>query len=210
MNYFKIRNEIKTEEFSYLSLVSCLKDYKEPRFKINQLIKKGFIIRVKKGLYVFGKDYRKKAYSKELLANLIYGPSYVSLDYALAYYGAIPEKVETITSVSNKKNKYFETPIGSFIYRVISNSNYYKGVSIRKIDDSRTFLIASPEKAIVDKIYLDSKIYNFTGLKDYILDDLRISSFFLKKLNIKKVLNILKTYPKRFELFYELLKEIKK
>jgi len=71
-----------------------------PRDKISDLLKKGTIIRVKKGLYVFGEDNRKKPYSKEILANLIYGPSYISLDYALQYHGLIPERVEAVTSVT--------------------------------------------------------------------------------------------------------------
>ena len=67
-----ILNQIPREEFDYQTLVDVLKGYSRPRNKIADLIHKGVIVRVKKGLYVFGNDYRRRPYSKELLANLIY------------------------------------------------------------------------------------------------------------------------------------------
>ena len=78
-----IQNQIQREEFDYQTLLDVLKDYRHPRDKISDYLRKGVIIRIKKGLYIFGEDYRKKPYSRELLANLIYGPSYITLDYAL-------------------------------------------------------------------------------------------------------------------------------
>jgi len=90
----QIRRQIPTEEFDYQALSDCLKDYARPRDRISDLIKSGVIVRVKKGLYIFGSDYSRGPYSRELLANLMYGPSYVSLDYALGYYALIPERVE--------------------------------------------------------------------------------------------------------------------
>ena len=74
---------------------------------------------MKKGLYIFGEEYRRKPYSREILANLIYGPSYISLDYALQHYGLIPERVEAITSVARGRSRKFSTPIGLFTYRMI-------------------------------------------------------------------------------------------
>ena len=89
-----VRNRIPAEIFDYQTLTDALKGLSSPRDKITDMLRQGIIIRVKKGLYVFGDKDRKYPYSKELPANLIYGPSYVSLDYALAYYGLIPERVE--------------------------------------------------------------------------------------------------------------------
>ena len=65
------------EEFDYNFAMSALSEYKNPRIEINDLLKKGEIIRVKKGLYVFGPDLAREPYSRETLANLIYGPSYI-------------------------------------------------------------------------------------------------------------------------------------
>ena len=67
-----LRKTIVTEEFDYNFIVKALHEYKNPRVKINDLLKKGTIIRVKKGLYVFGPELAREPYSKETLANLIF------------------------------------------------------------------------------------------------------------------------------------------
>ena len=115
-----IQNQIPREEFDYQTLLDVLKDYERPRDKISDYLRKGVIIRIKKGLYIFGEGYRKEVFSRELLANLIFGPSYISLDSALQYYGFIPERVEAMTSVTTGRSKRFETPVGLFTYREIS------------------------------------------------------------------------------------------
>jgi len=71
-------------EFDYNLLLHALRDYKKPRDKIRGLIKNEDIIRVKKGLYVLGRAYHKP-YNKFVLANLIYGPSYITAQTALAF-----------------------------------------------------------------------------------------------------------------------------
>jgi predicted transcriptional regulator of viral defense system len=114
-----LRNQIQREEFDHQILTDALRSYARPRDKISDLLRKGIIVRVKKGLYIFGKDYRRQYASRELLANLIYGPSYVSLDFALQHYGMIPERVEAVTSVTTGRSRRFSTPIGLFTYRQI-------------------------------------------------------------------------------------------
>jgi predicted transcriptional regulator of viral defense system len=92
-----IRKHIPNEEFDYQTLLHGLGQYSRPRDKISDLLRKGVIIRVKKGIYIFGEDYRRRPFSREILANLIYGPSYISLEYALHYFGLIPERVEAVS-----------------------------------------------------------------------------------------------------------------
>ena len=87
----ELRKRISGEEFDYQALLDGLREYDRPRDKITNLLRQGGIIRVKKGIYVFGERYRRRPFSRELLANMIYGPSYVSLETALHYYGLIPE-----------------------------------------------------------------------------------------------------------------------
>ena len=147
-----IRNHIQAEIFDYQTLSDALKGLAYPRNRINDLLRQGIIIRVKKGLYVFGDRYRRHPYSKELLANLVYGPSYVSLDYALAYHGLIPERVEALTSVTPNRSRRFSTPVGLFIYRQIPAQAYEVGMVRVEGEHGQAFLIASPEKALVDKI----------------------------------------------------------
>src|SRR5207302_3122946 len=100
MHIQEIRNLAPFEEIDYLFLSGTLKGYAQPRNKIKAFIAHKDLIRVKKGLYVFGPKVARIPYCKELLANLIYGPSAISLEYALSFYGFIPEKVEELTSIT--------------------------------------------------------------------------------------------------------------
>ena len=102
-------------EFDYNFLLGILSDYKYPRDMIGKLLSTKHIIRIKKGIYVLGERYRKP-YSRFVLANMIYGPSYVSGYSALSFYGLIPERVDLVTSTTCVKAKDFNTPIGRYTY----------------------------------------------------------------------------------------------
>ena len=162
--------------FNYSTLLSCLDGYRRPNDKIVELVKKGEIIRLKKGLYVSGDFYRDNMILKELLANNIYGPSYISLDYALFYYGLIPEKVNEVTSVTIKPAKVFDTPFGYFSYVKSSDVLYKIGIESCLYNNDISFLIASPLKALCDKIIF-TKNLTITSKYDmiyYLEEDLRI------------------------------------
>jgi hypothetical protein len=179
-----MRKMIPHEEFDYQTLLVALNGYAHPRDKISDLLKKGIIIRVKKGLYVFGDVYRQKPYSAEVLANLIYGPSYISLDYALQYYGLIPERVEGVTSVTTGRSRKFATPVGLFVYRMVPLDAFRVGMDRMEVDDERAFLIATPEKALCDKIYdHGSGIKTQNELSEYLEKSLRIDPATLGELN---------------------------
>lgn len=171
----RIRNNILHEEFDYQTLLGFLKDYTRPRDKITDMLRKGSIVRVKKGLYVFGEEYRRSPYSLELLANLIFGPSYISLEYALGHYGMIPERVEAVTSVTTGRSKEFHTPVGVFLYRMIPLPAYRSGMDLVEMEDGRSFLIAVPEKALADKIRCDrAALTSQKDIHSYLLDNLRL------------------------------------
>ena len=69
--FIEVRTRIQAEIFDYQTLTDALKDLSSPRDKITRLLRQGIIIRIKKGLYVFGDKYSRDPYSKELLANLV-------------------------------------------------------------------------------------------------------------------------------------------
>jgi len=173
-----VRDSITAEIFDYQVLIDALKDLAYPRNRINDLLRQGIIIRIKKGLYVFGDKYRRQPYSKELLANLVYGPSYVSLDYALAYYGIIPEKVESLTSVTPNRPRRFSTPVGLLIYRRIPARAYETGMVRVEEERGQAFLIASPEKALADKIVSvrGASIASIGEMGRFLEEDLRIDA----------------------------------
>jgi hypothetical protein len=152
-----------------------LSSYAKPRDRIKRLLDAGDIVRVKKGLYVFGDAYRRALVSRELLANLIYGPSYISLDYALAWHGLIPERVTTVTSVTTGRSRTFTTPFGLFAYRSLPEPRYATGALLRQ-GEQESFLLASPEKALADKVWDDKRFSGATiaAYEDYLARDLRV------------------------------------
>jgi predicted transcriptional regulator of viral defense system len=194
-----IQNQIQREEFDYQTLLDVLKDYRRPRDKISDLLRKGVIVRIKKGLYIFGEGYRKKAYSRELLANLIYGPSYISLDYALQYHGLIPERVEALTSVTTGRSRRFETPAGLFTYRKIPVQAFRFGMTRVEIDEEAAFLIASAEKALADKIQAirGTGIKTLRQMHKYLAEDLRIDESSLRQLSPLHFEEIARRYRSR-------------
>lgn len=194
-----IRNRIQTEIFDYQTLTDALKELSSPRDRITDLLKTGTIIRVKKGLYVFGDRSRRHPYSKELLANLIYGPSYVSLDYALAHYGLIPEGVEALTSVTPNRSRRFSTPVGLFIYRQIPAQAYQSGMVRVEGDHDQAFLIASPEKALADKIISvrGAPIASSAEMRRFLEEDLRIDAGVIRSLSAERIDEFARRYRSR-------------
>ncbi len=195
LNTFDLRNAIGREEFDYPQLVSALSAYEAVQQKIHELLKAGIIIRVKKGLYAFGPKIRQKPISKESLANLIYGPSCISMEYALSYHGLIPERVEIVTSVTPKKNKEFNTPIGLFTYRHLPLSKYPHGIEQQWLDPEHPILIASPEKALCDYIVLnDVSLHSSASVKTFLEFDLRIEPESWHRFELRKLLQLNKYY----------------
>lgn len=184
-----LRKKIAGEEFDYQSLLDGLREYNRPRDKITALLQRRAIFRVKKGIYVFGEKYSRRPFSREILANMIYGPSYVSLDYALHYHGLIPERVEAVTSVTCGRGRRFFTPVGLFIYRVVPMRAYQIGIDQIEIEGGRSFLIATPEKALTDKIHDDrgTGIRTQAEMRGYLLNNLRIDPERLGKLDTETI-----------------------
>jgi len=204
-----LRTSSLTEEFDYNFIKHILYEYKHPRVKINDLLKKKEIIRIKKGLYIFGPELAQEPCSKETLANLIYGPSYISLEYALSFYGLIPERVETVTSVTNKRNKFFNTPAGNFSYRYINPIIYPAGITLYKQDKYHSILIATKEKALSDILYFSDNMTDEKQLEEYLYKNLRLEKETLKGFNMKKLQKLARLYGHNVNLLYKLLEGMK-
>jgi len=203
-----VLKDIQFNEFDAPALKEALKNYKHPKDKITLLLKKGRIISVKKGLYVHGHPYRKGPYSKEILANLIYGPSYISLEYALSYYNMIPERTEVVTSVTPKRKKDFTTPLGHFIYYAMDITYYRIGFTWKKVPDGRGFFIATPEKALIDKLYLSESLPSVKAMLVHLTENLRIDESALRKLDLDFVHRMVSVYKKKSML--NLVKALKR
>jgi predicted transcriptional regulator of viral defense system len=171
-------------EVDYQALMAQMPNQSHPRRKLKELQNKGYLIRLKKGFYVFTKEFIGQNYSPEIVANLLHGPSYLSLEYALSYYKLIPERVEVFTCVTSQKNKTFKTPVGLFTYRHLAASLYPYAVTLKSTNTGRFFLIASAEKALIDVFTLKFKKSENPTRSDVILaleEDLRIDLNELKK-----------------------------
>ncbi|MDL2231145.1 hypothetical protein LJB85_00200 [Porphyromonadaceae bacterium OttesenSCG-928-L07] len=193
----------------YAILRSLYLDYESPRNKIANLEHDGRIIRLKRGLYVVSPDISKQLLSIELIANHIYGPSYVSMESALRYYGLIPEQVYTVRSMTINRSKKFENPIGNFEY-ITTNENYYSvGIKQQIIENRYSFLIARPEKALCDMIITTPllKIQSVKALREYLEDDLRFDMSQLDHMNSSIVQECIETGKKSeiLKLFLKLL-----
>lgn len=174
-------------ELDHLAVMELLRDYRYPRDRLTVLLREGVLVRVKKGIYVPGEAWRQGPFSPEILANMIYGPSYVSLDYALSSYGLIPERVMTFTSVTAGKNKLFHTPVGDFSYAAAPLPYYSLGIDRVELSDGRGYLMASPEKALCDRLYREKVFTKKCELREFLTENLRISWDDLEKLDRKKV-----------------------
>jgi predicted transcriptional regulator of viral defense system len=121
---------------------------------IKRAAAKGEILHIRRGLYLLAPKYQKNPVNIYSLAQLVYGPSYVSMETALNYHGWIPEAVYACTCASYKTAKEFETPIGIFRYKPVPQKIFYRGVERREDETGNVFFMASPAKALADYIYI--------------------------------------------------------
>lgn len=127
----------------------------QPRFDRNNLtrwILKGLLVRLRQGYFTFP-EYKSKPDFAYYFANRIYKPSYISLQTALSFYGMIPEAVVQITSVTSLKTASFHNQMGQYEYKTMKDSLMF-GYELKTIDTGRVLQIASPEKALLDLLYL--------------------------------------------------------
>lgn len=140
-------------------------------------------MRVKKGLYVRNYGNTQEIPTKELLANLIYGPSYISLQYALSTYGMIPEVALQVSSITFKKTKRYRTPLGDFMYRSVPHPYYLRGIRLQTTEQGFSYLIATPEKALMDTLYFTNALRSLRDIRTFILEDLRMDKSSLAELD---------------------------
>lgn len=163
---------------TYAMMIEELKNYSAPANKLGRMVKESVCIPIVRGLYE-----TEKSTPGYLLAGSIYGPSYLSFEFALARYGLIPEAVYVFASATfeKKKEKKYVTPFGTFTYRDVPSAAYSYGVDVEREGDY-FYHIATPEKALCDKLYSISPVRNKTEMAGFIgndLDDNRLMWAFL-------------------------------
>ncbi len=137
---------------------------------VKRAMKDGDLVQIKRGLYTLSPALRKQPLNRTSLANRLYYPSYISMEYALSSLGWIPEGVVTITSATSKNSADFDTPIGCFTYKRIPQAMFFCGVDAVSID-GESALRAGPLKALADYVYMHRLVWTN---REPLIESLRI------------------------------------
>ncbi|MES2650571.1 MAG: hypothetical protein V4663_02470 [Bacteroidota bacterium] len=203
--------ELSNQPLTHQLLVGLLKDYKRPNDKILSLKADGLIEPIKKGLYIASRSLGSERPESALLANHILGPSYLSMESALAHHGLIPEKVFAVTSMTIKASRKFQTNIGLYTYTNLPLPYYAFGLATVNLSKDQQAIIAIPEKALCDKIATTAGITlrSQSSARDYVFGNLRMEEEDLAKFDLNAILSWLENAPKR-ESLEMLIKMIEK
>lgn len=146
-----IREELLKRGVRVFTPLEFSRIFQAPRHTIKYFletqVQEGLLLRLKQGLYSLKTD----SPDEKEIANKLYQPSYISFAYALAYYNILPEMPYTVTSATTKPTRVFNSPTIVFSYYTIKKEAF-TGYILKK-EGERSFLIAEPEKALVDYVY---------------------------------------------------------
>lgn len=185
MKYQEFKNAINKPFFTNLDIL--LRKLNVYNYQISLWKKRNYIDCLKRGVYFFT-DEKEKMIAEEV-SFLIYQPSYLSLEFMLSYYGLIPEMVYIKTAVTTKTTRRFSNNFGNFTYRHILPELFFGYIPIET--PFGKYLIAEPEKALLDYFYFNSGKLN--NQKDIL--ELRINcAEFKKVIDRKKMDDYLKEF----------------
>ncbi len=198
MNFLNDIKNYAEQPLTRQILMELLKEYKRPYDKINELVKQNLLIPVKRGIYMPGANLKIAPPEKILMANHLYGPSYVSLETALSHWGMIPERVFEISSATTNISKTYKTPVGRFSYIHLELPYYSFGIQQVQLTKRQTVLMASPEKALCDKIITTSGVILRSSKQtiELLVEDFRIELQTLRNLDIRSIDKWVKKAPK--------------
>lgn len=155
MDFTVFKNKLR--DLPLISMRDLMPPEKADQALLNQLVrwqKKRLLIQLRRGLYILNENDRALTPSVSFIANRLYEPSYVSLEYALNRYGLIPERVTEVTSISTRKTARFKNAWGTFTYQHVK-PHAFRGFREAKDSAGLSFFIAEPEKALIDFFYLN-------------------------------------------------------
>ena len=167
-------------------------DYSNPLDKIKRDVDKGLLIRLTRGLYE-----TNSSVEPFFLAAPILSPSYLSFDWALSYYGLIPERVYAITSASLRirKNKTFINKFGRYEYSDIPTNAYPEGITLIE-NEEYAAKIACKEKCLCDSLYKWRPVRSIKDLKVLLFVDKRIDEGEFASCDFKEIIRLAKLYKK--------------
>jgi predicted transcriptional regulator of viral defense system len=141
--------------------------------QLSRWVARGKLVRLRREVYAIAAPYRRRDPHAFEIANVLVRPSYVSLEAALAFHGLIPEAVFTVTSITTARPQAHDTPLGAFAYRHVSPGLFWGYVEQPlAADRTVTALVARPEKALLDLVYLRPAADEDAFLRELRLDRL--------------------------------------
>lgn len=160
-------------------------------------MEQGYLVPLKRGLYIVSPVITQQEPCLGLIANHLYMPSYVSLQFALREYGLIPEFVHLVTSITTCHAREFSNTFGSFAYHYVSRTYFALGVTSRT-EGRSAYMIATPEKALADAISFTTKVpASLVGLMQFLEEDMRFDIDALRQMQIPLLKAIAEIAPKR-------------
>jgi len=198
MNFAEAIKDYSGQPITRQMLMDLLQDYKRPYDKISELTRQGLLLQIKRGVFIPGPQSSVAVPENLLLANHLWGPSYVSSDTALSYWGLIPERVYEIVSMTTNLAKLYKTPVGRFRYIRLPLPYYSLGIKRVELAAKQMTLIAGMEKSICDKIITTPglKLRSVKQTRDYLTGNLRINKESLRELKPHAINDYLKDAPK--------------
>ncbi len=208
----KSLQQYKTHIIDHATLSSILfnNGYTGINDKINKLKRKGYIETLKRGLYLHISPFVQSSVSREIIANTMLSPSYISFDYALYYHGLIPESVFDVTSATTKRSKSFKSHNGMYSFKQVKKELFQIGLTIESTKNG-SFMIASKEKALCDKVYYtkDIQITSKKSMIGFLIDDLRLDIDELEDCDMSIVTKYLEiSKSKKIKFLIQALEEI--
>jgi len=179
--------------FSNEQLIDYYDDIINKYQKIRSEVKKNRIIKIRRGLYTTNIHADRLC-----IANNLISDSYISFDYALYFYGLIPERVNVITSATHDKNRknIVLTETDKYIYKDVSFNAFNEGLTCIKDEGNNIVRIASKEKALCDRLSLVPQVRTIKEIKQLLFNDLRIDSDEFQKLNFNEMVRLASLYSK--------------
>jgi phage terminase large subunit-like protein len=198
--------ELGATPVAHSTLQALLTRYARPNDKIADLLRSQWLLAVRRGLYLVNPHLTQQEPEPALIANHLLGPSYVSQDYALAWHGLIPESVHTVTSVALNKTNNYSFHRWHFSYLPLPQRVFSVGVAMMETTQKQTFLMATPTKALCDKLWLTTGLSALSkpALAELLLDDWRIDEVAIGQLEAATVQAFIAANMKR-KLFENLL-----
>ena len=172
----------------------------------------GRLYQLRRGLYALAPPFQKIKPHPFLIANRLVRGSYVSCQSALAFYGLIPEYVPVITSVTPGRPARWETPLGVFEFRHLK-ADLRRGYLLSEVSAGQQAFVATPEKALLDLIYLqpngDSPAYlqelRLQNLEQLHLDALQRQATLAKSPKLQRAVQIVSALARAETREYETL-----